>query len=131
MRAVWWLPLRAGWQREERRARPIPHQTTRLRARPPRARAFSLLLIIRWPCLIPSALAGEGRVVAEQAAEPAAVEAAVVVAGPAGGGAGGAAGGEGGSGGGGGGGAGGTRGSGAAAGGGGGRASARVAGPPP
>src|SRR5258708_25829068 len=81
MRAVWWLPLRAGWPREERRARLIPHQTTRLRARPPRARAFSLPPIRRWQCLILSALAGEGRVVAEQAAEPAAVEAAVVVAG--------------------------------------------------
>src|SRR6266567_5644883 len=77
MRAVWWLPLRAGWPREERRARPIPYQTTRRRARPPRARAFSLLLIIRWPCLIPSALAGAGRAEAEQAA----VVAAVVVAG--------------------------------------------------
>src|SRR6266436_4151117 len=80
MLEVWWRPLRAGWPGEERRARPIPYQTARLRARLRRARVFSLLPIRRRPCLILSVLAGEV-VVERAAAERAAVVVAEVVAG--------------------------------------------------
>src|SRR6266851_1392686 len=80
MLEVWWRPLRAGWPGEERRARPIPYQTTRLRARLRRARAFSLLPIRRWPCLILSVLAGEVVVERVAAAVAAEVVAGLVVA---------------------------------------------------